>query len=117
MDPRPTLLAFMFLGFIAIVLLVIAAKTIRIVPQATVMLVERLGRFNMQISTPDYFKVMRTRILRGRAFDASDGERAPGVVVVSASMARALWPGKEAIGECIQLVWDPLAKLTMPACS
>ncbi|MGH7677976.1 MAG: ADOP family duplicated permease [Gemmatimonadaceae bacterium] len=79
--------------------------------------VERLGRFNMQISTPDYFKVMRTRILRGRAFDASDGERAPGVVVVSASMARALWPDKEAIGECIQLVWDPLAKLTMPACT
>src|SRR4026208_998913 len=46
MDPIPTLLAFMFFGFIAIVLLVIAAKTIRIVPQATVMLVERLGRFD-----------------------------------------------------------------------
>src|SRR6058998_112347 len=41
-----TLLAFMFFGFLAIVLLVIAAKTIRIVPQATVMLVERLGRFD-----------------------------------------------------------------------
>src|ERR1044072_1608600 len=38
-------LAFLFFGFIAIVLLVIAIKTIRIVPQATVMLVERLGRF------------------------------------------------------------------------
>ncbi len=35
-----------FFAFIAIVLLVIAAKTIRIVPQATVMLVERLGRFD-----------------------------------------------------------------------
>src|ERR1044071_3934892 len=41
-----SLLAFMFFGFIAIVLLVIAAKTIRIVPQATVMLIERLGRFD-----------------------------------------------------------------------
>jgi regulator of protease activity HflC (stomatin/prohibitin superfamily) len=39
-------LAFLFFGFIAIVLLVIAIKTIRIVPQATVMLVERLGRFD-----------------------------------------------------------------------
>jgi regulator of protease activity HflC (stomatin/prohibitin superfamily) len=46
MEPLTTLLAFMFFGFIAIVLLVIAAKTIRIVPQATVMLVERLGRFD-----------------------------------------------------------------------
>ncbi len=32
--------------FLAIALLVIAAKTIKIVPQATVMLVERLGRFD-----------------------------------------------------------------------
>jgi len=46
MDPLSTVLAFFFFGFIAIVLLVIAAKTIRIVPQATVMLVERLGRFD-----------------------------------------------------------------------
>src|ERR1700682_4003501 len=46
MDPLTSVLAFFFFGFIAIVLLVIAAKTIRIVPQATVMLVERLGRFD-----------------------------------------------------------------------
>ena len=46
MEPVAGLLAFMFFGFIAIVLLVIAVKTIRIVPQATVMLVERLGRFH-----------------------------------------------------------------------
>src|SRR5678815_4233989 len=45
MDPVASVLAFMFFGFIAIVLLVIAVKTIRIVPQATVMLVERLGKF------------------------------------------------------------------------
>jgi regulator of protease activity HflC (stomatin/prohibitin superfamily) len=46
MDPVSSLLAFLFFGFIGIVLLVIAIKTIRIVPQATVMLVERLGRFD-----------------------------------------------------------------------
>jgi regulator of protease activity HflC (stomatin/prohibitin superfamily) len=40
------ILPFFFFVFIAIVLLVIAAKTIKIVPQATVMLVERLGRFD-----------------------------------------------------------------------
>ncbi|HLA09759.1 MAG TPA: SPFH domain-containing protein [Pyrinomonadaceae bacterium] len=51
MEPIATLLAFMFFGFIAIVLLVIAAKTIRIVPQATVMLVERLGRFDKVASS------------------------------------------------------------------
>jgi regulator of protease activity HflC (stomatin/prohibitin superfamily) len=45
------ILPFFFFGFIAIVLLVIAAKTIRIVPQATVMLVERLGRFDKVASS------------------------------------------------------------------
>jgi len=48
MEPFSAFLAFMFFGFLGIVLLVIAAKTIRIVPQATVMLVERLGRFDRQ---------------------------------------------------------------------
>src|SRR5688500_8579542 len=46
MDPLSSILAFLFCGFIGVVLLVIAFKTIRIVPQATVMLVERLGRFD-----------------------------------------------------------------------
>src|SRR6201989_2967715 len=46
MDAVAGLLGFLFFGFIAIVLLVIGVKTIRIVPQATVMLVERLGRFH-----------------------------------------------------------------------
>jgi regulator of protease activity HflC (stomatin/prohibitin superfamily) len=51
MDPLMSVLAFLFFGFIAIVLLVIAVKTIRIVPQATVMLVERLGRFDKVASS------------------------------------------------------------------
>ena len=46
MDPVTSVLGFFFFGFLFIVLLVIAVKTIRIVPQATVMLVERLGRFD-----------------------------------------------------------------------
>src|SRR2546428_9784984 len=46
MEPLTTALTLFFFFFIGIVLLVIAVKTIRIVPQATVMLVERLGRFD-----------------------------------------------------------------------
>src|SRR5438552_14048587 len=45
MDPL-FFLTLLFFGFIGIILLVVAVKTIRIVPQATVMLVERLGRFS-----------------------------------------------------------------------
>jgi regulator of protease activity HflC (stomatin/prohibitin superfamily) len=42
----PEAIILVFFLFMAIALLVVAAKTIRIVPQATVMLVERLGRFD-----------------------------------------------------------------------
>src|SRR4026207_160532 len=51
MEPVASALAFLFFGFIALVLLVIAVKTIRIVPQATVMLVERLGKFDKVASS------------------------------------------------------------------
>src|SRR5712664_3472374 len=51
MEPLTTALTLFFFFFIGIVLLVVAAKTIRIVPQATVMLVERLGRFDKVASS------------------------------------------------------------------
>ncbi len=51
MEPVTSALAFMFFGFLALVLLIIAVKTIRIVPQATVMLVERLGKFDKVASS------------------------------------------------------------------
>ena len=47
----PAFLLIFFLLFIGIVLLIIAAKTIKIVPQATVMLIERLGRFSRVASS------------------------------------------------------------------
>ena len=63
--------------------------------------VEKLGRFNFQLTTPDYFRVMRTRILRGRAFDARDAEGAARAAIVSQAMARTLWPNKDALGQCL----------------
>jgi regulator of protease activity HflC (stomatin/prohibitin superfamily) len=46
MEPFLTILFLFFLMIIGVTLIVVAIKTIRIVPQATVMLVERLGRFS-----------------------------------------------------------------------
>jgi len=46
-----SVLAVMFFGFLGLVLLIVAIKTIRIVPQATVMLIERLGSFNRVASS------------------------------------------------------------------
>jgi putative ABC transport system permease protein len=75
--------------------------------------VQKLGRFVIQLATPEYFQVMGTRILRGRPFTAADGDRAPRVTVVSESMAGALWPGKAAIGRCIRISADSMPCTTV----
>jgi putative ABC transport system permease protein len=63
----------------------------------------RLGRFILQIATPDYFATMGTRVLRGRPFGEEDRLGAPRVVVVSEGMARALWPREDALGKCLHV--------------
>jgi putative ABC transport system permease protein len=65
--------------------------------------VARFGQFSYQLTTPDYFSVMGTRIRRGRGLTAVDDARAPRVAVVSESMARVLWPRSDALGQCFRL--------------
>jgi ABC-type antimicrobial peptide transport system permease subunit len=65
--------------------------------------VSALGRFNMQVASPDYFRVLRIRILRGRALDNRDRAGAPLVTVLSEAMARALWRGRDALGQCLYI--------------
>ena len=68
--------------------------------------VSLLGDFTMQAGNAEYFRVMGTRILRGRGFQSADGAGMPRVTVVSAGMARALWPGQEALGKCLRISAD-----------
>jgi predicted permease len=63
----------------------------------------RLGRFTLQAGTADYFTTTGTRILRGRGFTDADREGAAPVIVVSDAMARAVWPGRDAIGQCVRV--------------
>jgi putative ABC transport system permease protein len=65
--------------------------------------IRRLGRFTVQMASADYFRTMGTRILRGRGFTDADRPDAPLVAVVSEGMAEAVWPGKDAIGQCIMM--------------
>jgi predicted permease len=63
----------------------------------------RFGSFDLNAVSSDYFETMGTRILRGRGITDADMRDAPPVVVVSESMARALWPGRDPIGACIKV--------------
>ncbi|MGH7471495.1 MAG: ABC transporter permease, partial [Longimicrobiales bacterium] len=52
--------------------------------------------------TSDYFSTMGTRLLRGRAFTESDREGSEPVAIVGETMARTLWPGRDAVGACFR---------------
>jgi predicted permease len=65
--------------------------------------VDHRGTFILQAGTEDYFATMGTRVVRGRAIDGRDREGGARVVVVSEGMARTLWPGKDALGECVRI--------------
>jgi putative ABC transport system permease protein len=57
-------------------------------------------------STPELFDILGIDVVQGRRFTAEDDRRAP-VVMVSETMARAVWPGTTALGECLRIGWDP----------
>jgi putative ABC transport system permease protein len=58
-------------------------------------------RLNLQVVSPGYFRVIGTRLIAGRVFTAADVAAAPNVVVVGASTAARLWPGRDPVGEPI----------------
>ena len=51
--------------------------------------------------TPDYFRVMRMPLLRGRAFTADDRANQPRSVVIDESLAQKYFSGKDPIGQQI----------------
>jgi putative ABC transport system permease protein len=70
--------------------------------------VSRLGEFDLNAVTPEYFQTLGTRILRGRGITSDDRHGAPLSIVVSEAMGKVLWPGKDPIGQCIRVVSDTL---------
>ncbi|HMA42521.1 MAG TPA: ABC transporter permease [Gemmatimonadales bacterium] len=68
--------------------------------------VERLGEFDLNAVSGDYFSTMGTRLLRGRGITDQDVAGGPRVMVVSEAMARALWPGREPLGACVRVGAD-----------
>jgi putative ABC transport system permease protein len=53
------------------------------------------------VASPQYFRGMGIRLLRGRMFTAADGPDAPPVVIVNSAMARRFWPGQDPVGQSV----------------
>ncbi|MDB4877768.1 MAG: permease [Gemmatimonadetes bacterium] len=63
--------------------------------------------------TPDYFRTMSIRILRGRVFTESDRMGAPPVAVINETMAKTLWPGVDPIGRTLKMFNDTAPWVTI----
>jgi predicted permease len=75
--------------------------------------IRKLGRFQLQAASTDYFATIGTRIIRGRGFTAADRANAPRVVVVSEAMGKAVWKGADPIGRCIRIGRDTMPCTTV----
>jgi predicted permease len=70
--------------------------------------VDKLGEFNLNAVTPDFFATVGTRILRGRGITTADVAGAPRSAVVSDAMAKVLWPKADAMGQCMKVNSDTM---------
>src|SRR6185503_12515321 len=56
-----------------------------------------------------YFDLLEIPVVRGRRFSTDEERENAPVVIVSASTARALWPGRDPIGEQLRLAPETAA--------
>ncbi|HEY7800023.1 MAG TPA: ADOP family duplicated permease, partial [Hyphomonadaceae bacterium] len=63
--------------------------------------------------TPRYFEAMNIPLLEGRTFNENDTQKAPQVIILSQRAAKAIFPGRTALGNEVRAGtpghWDPWA--------
>jgi putative ABC transport system permease protein len=59
---------------------------------------EKRPESNWALTSPNYFATMHIPLLRGRDFTARDQYDSPGIVIISDSAARQVFPGEDPIG-------------------
>jgi putative ABC transport system permease protein len=62
---------------------------------------------NIQTISPDYTRVLRVPLLRGREFTDHDNADAPGVAIVNEAVVRRYWPNDNPIGKRVWLGQRP----------
>jgi putative ABC transport system permease protein len=66
-----------------------------------------LPNTNYYAVTPEYFRAMGIRLVRGRVFTAQDDAKAPRVALINETMARQHFPNEDPIGKRINITNGP----------
>ena len=66
-----------------------------------------LPNTNYYAVTPDYFRAMGIRLVRGRLFTPQDDAKAPRVAIINETMARQHFPNEDPIGKRINITNGP----------
>lgn len=53
-----------------------------------------------------FFRAVGAASLRGRDFTSGDRRGAPPVAIINEVLAQLLWPGSDALGQCMLLAWE-----------
>jgi putative ABC transport system permease protein len=61
------------------------------------------ARIMTSVVDENYFEVMQTPVVRGRAFTIRDKEGAPSVAIINEEFAKTYWPGQNVIGKRLRL--------------
>ena len=64
---------------------------------------------NWRVVSPEYFQVLSIPLMQGRTFTERDGKDVPGVVIISKSMARSVFPNADPIGKRLLIGSDKSA--------
>lgn len=71
----------------------------------------------MYAATPEYLDIMGVTPVRGRVLTEADGAAAPLVILVNETMARRVWPGRSALGQCVRVGFGAFPTDGNPAAS
>jgi putative ABC transport system permease protein len=66
-----------------------------------------LPNTNYYAVTPEYFRAMGIRLVRGRVFTAQDDAKAPRVAIINETLARQHFPNEDPIGKRINITNGP----------
>jgi putative ABC transport system permease protein len=68
---------------------------------------ENMPSTNYYSVTPDYFRAMGIRLVRGRVFTPQDDAKAPRVAIINETMARQYFPNEDPIGKRLNITNGP----------